>query len=188
MTYFSPIILHQGMRLNVAASYCLVATSYAFAAIYMFEGAWTGDRYHIRGSIIIVNSIFAIIGLAVMGYAASPGAQHVSVFFVAADVNASITAFMIYQASNIRDQWNRAFASASLIGHGGLKGIVGRIVFSVKSCSMPYPWYLDVHGANFASPICCITLKCLFSYSKSAGRETGRYLGRARGILLYYLT
>jgi hypothetical protein len=36
---------------------------------------------------------------------------------------------MAYQANNIRGQWKRAFASATLVGFGGLGGIAGSTVF-----------------------------------------------------------
>lgn len=36
---------------------------------------------------------------------------------------------MAYQANNIRGQWKRAFASATLVGFGGLGGIAGTCVF-----------------------------------------------------------
>ncbi|KAF9888500.1 hypothetical protein FE257_008607 [Aspergillus nanangensis] len=139
MAYFLPIILHHGMGFGVAASQCLVAPPYAFAAILMFAGAWAGDKYHVRGPIIIFNSILAIVGLAMMGYAASSGAQYAGVFFVAAGVNASIPAIMAYQANNIRGQWNRAFASASLIGFGGIGGIVGGAAFQPSSAPRYIP-------------------------------------------------
>lgn len=33
------------------------------------------------------------------------------------------------QANNIRGQWKRAFASASLVGAGGIGGIAGSLIF-----------------------------------------------------------
>lgn len=36
---------------------------------------------------------------------------------------------MAYQANNIRGQWKRAFASATLVGFGGIGGIAGSTVF-----------------------------------------------------------
>ena len=36
---------------------------------------------------------------------------------------------MAYQANNIRGQWKRAFASATLVGFGSIGGICGSTVF-----------------------------------------------------------
>jgi hypothetical protein len=39
---------------------------------------------------------------------------------------------MAYQANNIRGQWKRAFASATLVGFGGIGGITGSTVFRTQ--------------------------------------------------------
>ena len=39
---------------------------------------------------------------------------------------------MTYQANNIRGQWTRAFASATLVGFGGIGGIAGSTVFRAQ--------------------------------------------------------
>lgn len=39
---------------------------------------------------------------------------------------------MAYQANNIRGQWKRAFASATLVGFGGIGGIAGTTVFRTE--------------------------------------------------------
>lgn len=36
---------------------------------------------------------------------------------------------MTYQANNIRGHWKRAFCSATLVGMGGVGGIIGSLVF-----------------------------------------------------------
>jgi hypothetical protein len=36
---------------------------------------------------------------------------------------------MTYQANNIRGHWKRAFCSATLVGFGGIGGIIGSLVF-----------------------------------------------------------
>jgi hypothetical protein len=36
---------------------------------------------------------------------------------------------MTYQANNIRGHWKRAFCSATLVGFGGVGGIIGSLVF-----------------------------------------------------------
>lgn len=43
--------------------------------------------------------------------------------------NGGLPTVMAYQANNIRGQWKRAFASATLVGFGGIGGIAGSTVF-----------------------------------------------------------
>jgi sugar phosphate permease len=66
IAYFLPIILSQKMGFSIAAAQCLVAPPYVFAAILMFSTAWVGDKYHMRGPILVFNAIIALIGLPIM--------------------------------------------------------------------------------------------------------------------------
>ncbi len=56
IAYFLPIILRDGMNFSVAAAQCLVAPPYLFAAIVMFVQAYFGDKWHLRGPIIVGNA------------------------------------------------------------------------------------------------------------------------------------
>ncbi len=44
IAYFLPIILKDGMGFSTAASNCLIAPPYVFAAIVMMAFAWAGDK------------------------------------------------------------------------------------------------------------------------------------------------
>ena len=46
---------------------------------------------------------------------------------------------MAYQANNIRGQWKRAFASATLVGFGGIGGIAGTTVFRSQDAPQYHP-------------------------------------------------
>lgn len=48
---------------------------------------WIGDKYHIRGPIIILNAIIAIIGLPIMGWVDSVGVRYFGVFLVCMGVS-----------------------------------------------------------------------------------------------------
>ena len=39
---------------------------------------------------------------------------------------------MTYQANNIRGQWKRAFCSATMVGFGGIGGIIAALIFQEK--------------------------------------------------------
>ncbi|KAF3088032.1 hypothetical protein TWF569_006080 [Orbilia oligospora] len=129
LAYFLPIILHGGMGFSIAASQCLVAPPYAFAGIWMFICGWAGDKYKFRGPIIVVNCLSEILGVCLMGWGPSNGVKFLGVFFACAGANCNVPLALTYQANNIRGQWKRAFCSATLVGLGGLGGIIGGLVF-----------------------------------------------------------
>lgn len=117
------------MGFSIGASQCLVTPPYAFAGIVMFITGWLGDRYRIRGPLLIFNAILCIIGLTLMGWVNTLGVRYFGVFFTCAGANANIPLCMSYQGNNIRGQWKRAFCSATLVGMGGVGGIAGSLVF-----------------------------------------------------------
>lgn len=117
------------MNFSVAASQCLIAPPFALAGIQMTCTSWLGDKYRIRAPILIFNCLVALVGLPIMGFAGSPGVRFFGVFLATSGGNANIPAVMAYQANNIRGQWTRAFASATLVAFGGIGGIAGSLVF-----------------------------------------------------------
>merc|ERR1712036_8431 len=102
---------------------------WGFAGILMFATSWAGDRWHMRGPVLVFNCLVCFVGLPLMGFVQSSGVRYFGVFLTTAGVNANIPAAMAYQANNIRGQWKRAFASATLVGFGGIGGIAGSTVF-----------------------------------------------------------
>jgi MFS family permease len=95
----------------------------------MYGSAMLGDKYHIRGPIIIFNAILGLIGLPLLGYASNNGVRYFGVFLATISANANVPAILAYQANNIRGQWKRALCSATLVGFGGVGGIIGSSVF-----------------------------------------------------------
>lgn len=96
-TDFLPIILRENLNFSLAASQCLIAPPYALAAILMFATAWVGDRYQVRGIIIIVNSLIGLVGLPIMAFHPNPSVRYFGVFLAVAGTNANIPATMTYQ-------------------------------------------------------------------------------------------
>ncbi|KAH7394382.1 phthalate transporter-like protein [Pyrenochaeta sp. MPI-SDFR-AT-0127] len=132
LAYFLPIILTENMKFSIGAAQCLVAPPYALAAIVMFGTGWLGDKYHIRGPIIIFNMVLCLIGLPIMGFHSNANVRYFGVFLTTAGANSNVPATMSYQANNIRGQWKRAFCSAILVGMGGVGGIAGGLIFRVQ--------------------------------------------------------
>lgn len=55
--------------------------------------------------------------------------RYFGVFLATIAANANVPCVLTWQANNIRGQWKRALCSATLVGSGGLGGIVGSTVF-----------------------------------------------------------
>jgi predicted MFS family arabinose efflux permease len=129
LAYFLPMILTGNMGFSVGAAQCLVAPPYAFAGIVMFATSWVGDKYHLRGPIVVFNMLLCIIGIPIMGFHSNAGVRYFGVFLVTAGANSNVPGAMSYQANNIRGQWKRAFCSATFVSFGGIGGIAGSLVF-----------------------------------------------------------
>ncbi|EGP91581.1 unnamed protein product [Zymoseptoria tritici ST99CH_3D7] len=129
IAYFLPIILHESMGYTAYTAECLIAPPYIFAAIWMYGCAWWGDKHHLRGPLIIMNAILGLIGLPLLGFTTSPAARYIGVFLATTSCNANVPTILSYQANNLRGQWKRALASATLVGAGGIGGIIGSTVF-----------------------------------------------------------
>ena len=138
LAYFLPIILVENLKFEVGVAQCLIAPPYAFAGIIIFATGWLGDRLHLRGPIIAMNMILALIGLPILGWASNPYVRYFGVFLVTAGANSNVPAVMSYQANNIRGQWKRAFCSATMVGFGGIGGIAGTLVFRTQDAPTGY--------------------------------------------------
>lgn len=95
----------------------------------MYATGWLGDRYMLRGPIIIGDMILSVVGTCLIGFHGDVAVRYVGVFLTTAGATSAIPATMAYQANNIRGQWKRAFCSALVVGVGGIGGIAGSLVF-----------------------------------------------------------
>lgn len=73
------------------------------------------------------------------GWASSAGVRYFGIFLICAGCNGGVPTVMAYQANNIRGQWKRAFASATLVGFGGIGGIAGSTVFRTQDAPQYHP-------------------------------------------------
>lgn len=168
ISVFLPIILNTGLNFSTAASQCLVAPPYALAAILMIISAYLGDRFHVRGPILIANSLIALVGLPIMGFAASNGARYFGVFLVTAGTNANIPTALAYQANNVRGQWKRALTSALFVAFGGIGGISGGTIFR----SQDKPRYIPgISAAIACNCLVIISVLGLSGYYYRANRQ-----------------
>jgi MFS-type transporter involved in bile tolerance (Atg22 family) len=105
----------------------------------MFIQGIIGDRWHCRAPIIIVNCLIGIVGLNLLGFASSSGVRYFGVFLATVSCNSNVPAIIAYQANNIRGQWKRALTSATLVGTGGLGGILGTSIFRAQDAPTYIP-------------------------------------------------
>jgi predicted MFS family arabinose efflux permease len=150
IAYFLPIILEDGMGFKLAAAECLVSPPYVAAAILMYTESYYADKWHKRAHFIFGNGIMSIVGLVLLGYCKTPGVRYFGVFLATMANNANVPCVLTYQANNIRGQWKRALCSATLVGAGGIGGIIGSTVFR----SQDEPNYRP-------GIICCIVAGCM---------------------------
>lgn len=95
----------------------------------MYLIGWAGDRFRIRGPIVALNMVVALIGLPILGWHPNNGVRYFGAFLVTAGAASNVPGSLAYQANNIRGQWKRAFASASWVGFASMGGIAGSLVF-----------------------------------------------------------
>lgn len=67
-----------------------------------------------------------------IGFSNNVGVRYTGVFLATAAANANVPAVLTWQANNIRGQWKRALCSATLVGAGGIGGIIGGTVFRTQ--------------------------------------------------------
>lgn len=159
LAYFMPVILLYNMQFSVAESQCLVAPPYVFAGFIMYATGWAGDKYRIRGPIIIFNMVLSIVGMSIMGFHSDSKVRYFGIFLCTAGANSNVPATMSYQANNIRGQWKRAFCSATLVGFGGIGGIAGSLVFREED----QPYYRPGLYACIACALLNIVIVCILT-------------------------
>ena len=117
----------------------LLAPPYAISIKVMLTQAYFADKLRLRGPFIVFNAILGLIGLAIMGFASHNGVRYFGIFLAAICANANVPAVLTYQANNIRGQWKRALCSATLVGFGGIGGIIGGTVFRAQDAPQYRP-------------------------------------------------
>ncbi|GKT41471.1 putative transporter [Colletotrichum spaethianum] len=116
LIYFNNALVNfYNMGFTTGQAQILTAPPYVFAAIIMYITGWLGDRYMLRGPIIIGDMVLSITGICLMGFHNDVAVRYVGVFLVTAGAVSATPATMAYQANNIRGQWKRAFCSAFVV-------------------------------------------------------------------------
>jgi len=186
IAYFLTIILRDGMSFDIAKAQCLVAPPYVAAAIVMFIQAYYGDKWHIRGPIIVFNAALGIVGLGLLGYTTNDGVRYFGVFLATIACNANCPALLTYQANNVRGQWKRAFTSATLIGGGAIGGIIGTSVFRAQDSPGYRPGILSCLLANALIIVVVGILSVKFYRANNGAKAGGKIIANQPGFLYTY--
>ncbi|KAE8454444.1 hypothetical protein EG329_000066 [Mollisiaceae sp. DMI_Dod_QoI] len=183
IAYFLPIILRDGMGFDIAEAQCLVAPPYVAAAIIMFIQAYYGDKWHLRGPIIVFNAAMGVLGLGLLGYTHNQGVKYFGVFLATIACNANCPALVTYQANNVRGQWKRALTSATLIGGGAIGGIIGTTVFRAKDAPNYRPGILTCLLANALMIVIVAALTFKFWRANKRVKAGGKMIEGQPGFL-----
>lgn len=193
------------MGFSVGASQCLVAPPYVLAAIWMFGCAYYGDRWHIRGPFIIGNGCIGLVGLGLMGFVNNVGVRYFGVFLITTACNANVPCILTFQANNIRGelhksnedhsstadnkagQWKRALCSATLVGTGGIGGIIGSTVFRKQDEATGYkPGMYACMIANALIIVITLALEYKFKRANKRAARGGKVIEGLEGFRYTY--
>jgi len=182
IAYFLPIILREGMGFDIARAQCLVAPPYVAAALVMYAQAYYADKFHLRGPVVVMNALLGIIGLPLLGYTTNNGLRYFGVFLATIAANANVPAVLTYQANNVRGQWKRAFTSATLVGFGGIGGIIGSTIFREQDSPRYRPGMLGTILANALIVIIVALLSLKFWRANRRAEAGGKWIEGQEGF------
>jgi MFS family permease len=183
LDYFLPIILNDDMGFDIASSLCLNTPPAVAAAFVMYGQAILGDKYHLRGPIVVFNAVLGLIGLPLLGFATNNGVRYFGAFLATICCNANVPAILTYQANNIRGQWKRAFCSATLISFGGIGGIIGSTIFRGQDSPTYRPGIIGAMTANGLSILIVLALSFKFWRANKRVAAGGKIIEGQEGFL-----
>ncbi|KAK2616353.1 hypothetical protein QQS21_000787 [Conoideocrella luteorostrata] len=182
LAYFLPLILRDGMGFSVAASQCLIAPPHVAAGITMYTMAYLSDKYHMRSPFIIVNCCLLLIGLPLLGFTKNVGLRYFGAFVTTTACNANVPCILTWQANNIRGQWKRALCSATLVGTGGIGGIIGTTVFRSQDAPGYRPGMYATIAASALMMLVTLLLDLKFIRANKRAASGGKPIGGLKGF------
>ncbi|KAK8243775.1 major facilitator superfamily domain-containing protein [Phyllosticta capitalensis] len=135
LSYFLPIILERGMGFSSGMAILLSAPPYYWAVVPASLSSFVGDKYRLRGPIIIFNAVCLIAGFGMLGFSDHVAVRYVGTFVATGAYVANWAALSAYQANNIVGQWKRVFTSATCTAFNGAGGVAGSYI--VRSQEAP---------------------------------------------------
>lgn len=154
LSYFLPIILQNGMGFSANQAILLSAPPYYYSVISVLVSSFVGDKYRLRGPVIIFNAICLIIGFSMLGFQSQVTVRYVGTYLATGAYISNWAALNAYQANNITGQWKRATVAAAVSACNGLGGIAGSYI--VRSDEAPR--YMTAIWISIGSHILMISI------------------------------
>lgn len=101
LSYFLPIILERGMGFSSGMAILLSAPPYYWAVVPASLSSFVGDKYRLRGPVIIFNAVCLIAGFGMLGFSDHVAVRYVGTFVATGAYVANWAALSAYQANNI---------------------------------------------------------------------------------------
>ncbi|OKL56790.1 hypothetical protein UA08_07789 [Talaromyces atroroseus] len=161
MSYFLPIILESGMGYSENASIVLSAPPYYWAIIPTLLTSLIGDKFRLRGPMVIFNALCLIAGFIMFGFPVSKQVtvRYIGTYLTTGAYVSNWAALNAYQANNIVGQWKRVTIAASISASDGLGGIAGSYIVKAQEA----PWYPTAVWVSIGSHILMIVIVGAFT-------------------------
>lgn len=129
------------MGFSLEASFLLTAPPAFISAIIAICTSFIADRLKCRGLFVIGTSLFAIVGLAMVGWGGSPGPRYTGVFLGQIGGNALAASSLAWMTNNMRTDAKRAVATGIQVMLGGVGGVYSALVFRQQVPVFDYTRY-----------------------------------------------
>lgn len=154
LSYFLPIILQSGMGFSSNKAILLSAPPYYYAVIPVLLSSFIGDRFRIRGPVIVFNAVCLIVGFCMLGFPRQVTVRYIGTFLATGAYVSNWAALSTYQANNITGQWKRATVAAAISACNGLGGIAGSYIVRAPEA----PRYMTAIWVSIGSHLLMISL------------------------------
>jgi predicted MFS family arabinose efflux permease len=160
------------MGFSVALSQILTAPPYVLAVFVSLLTSYYADRTHHRTPFIVLHSLIAITGFALVASNASNGVKLFGTFLAVAGAQPNQPVALAFAQNNIVSTSKRAVASALQVGFGAIGGIAASTVYREQD----YPRYLPGLVATIVFEIAAFGvaggMACYFHWrNKKADRD-----------------
>ncbi|KAI1434396.1 retrograde regulation protein 2 [Xylaria sp. CBS 124048] len=171
LSYFLPSILQSGLGFSENQSILLNAPPYYYAVIPVLLSSIIGDKFRLRGPVIIFNCVTLIVGFSLLGFAEQNSVRYFGSFLATGAYVSNWAALSAYQANNITGQWKRAFTAATSTALNGAGGIAGSFIVRAQEA----PRFPTAIWVCIGSHILMILIVAVFTvYFQAANKRAAR--------------
>ena len=129
LSYFLPLILQGGLGFSTDQAILLAVPPYYYAIIPVILSSFIGDRFRLRGPIIVFNCLCLLAGMGMLGFAESSVVRYVGTYLATGAYVSNWAAISAFWSNNVTSQWKRAFTAAVVTAFNGAGGIAGSFIF-----------------------------------------------------------